>query len=189
MKKIELQNRLIEEIRKTKELISSEEINNYIYHTFYNSRFYSLLIFKKSQSKPFYFKAHETLEKLNSFLADHKIRVQDIVEKENQRKESIKKQQDTIQKGSILYASWGYEQTNINFYLVIERRKSTLVLQEIGQKRIYEHQDSGTCTPDTSFLKGEPFERRLTKYAGVKINDVYDASIYQGEKLYWSSYY
>lgn len=189
MTKLELQNKLIEEIKKTKELISSEEVNNYLYHTFYNSRFYCLLIFKKSQYKPIYFKPYEKLEKLNLFLADHKKRIEDIVENEKKRKEAIKKLQETIQKGSILYASWGYEQTNINFYLVVERKKSTLVLQEIGQNRTYEHQDSGTCTPNTSIIIGKPFERRLTKYAGVKINDVYDASIYQGKKLYWSSYY
>jgi hypothetical protein len=51
--------------------------------------------------------------------------------------------------------SWGYEQTNINFYLVVERKKSTLVLQEIGQNRTYEHQDSGTCTPNTSIIIGK----------------------------------
>jgi len=189
MTKLELQNRIIEEMKKTKVLVSSKEVNNYIYHTFHNSINYLLLIFKKSKSKPIYFKTYATLEKLGAFIDNHKRQVKEIVEKENQRKESIKKQQETIQKGSILYASWGYEQTNINFYLVVERKKSTLVLQEVGQNRAYEHQDSGTCTPDVSIIKGETFERRLTKYAGVKINDVYDASIYQGEKLYWSSYY
>ncbi|WP_454058938.1 hypothetical protein [Elizabethkingia ursingii] len=94
-----------------------------------------------------------------------------------------------IQKGTILYSDWGYEQTNINFYIVLERRNSKLILQEIGQKRTYDRQDSGTCIANPEKTIGDPFEKRLTKYSSVKIDEVRRATLYRGEKLYWSSYY
>ena len=38
--------------------------------------------------------------------------------------------------GKIFYSSWGYEQTNIDFYEVVEVSKSgkSLTLQQIGSK-------------------------------------------------------
>lgn len=32
---------------------------------------------------------------------------------------------DKIEKGAIMYSSWGYEQTNIDYYVVVRRTKST----------------------------------------------------------------
>lgn len=112
-----------------------------------------------------------------------------MVEKEEQRLVSVKENQEKIQKGTILYASWGYEQTNINFYLVLEKRNSILKLQEIRSNRTYERQDYGTCTPNTESTIGEPFEKRLSKYNSIRINSVYNASFYNGEKIHWSAWY
>ena len=48
-----------------------------------------------------------------------------------------------LQIGSILYTSWGYEQTNIDFYQVIELiGTSTVVLREIAQEKIWLAMDS-----------------------------------------------
>ena len=36
--------------------------------------------------------------------------------------------------GDMLYDSWGYEQTNINFYQVVEVGEKSVTIQEIGQR-------------------------------------------------------
>jgi hypothetical protein len=36
--------------------------------------------------------------------------------------------------GDILYSSWGYDQTNIDFYKVVRVSKSSVWIQQIGQK-------------------------------------------------------
>jgi hypothetical protein len=36
--------------------------------------------------------------------------------------------------GTILYTSWGYDQTNVDFYVVIQSNKSTLWINEISGK-------------------------------------------------------
>ena len=49
--------------------------------------------------------------------------IKEIIRKDHEKRtqyfEGKKKQIETIQEGTILYSDWGYEQTNINFFLVI----------------------------------------------------------------------
>ena len=92
-----------------------------------------------------------------------------------------------IQKDSILYSSWGWEQTNINFYKVLDRSGSKVILQELAPNKEFSCYDSGKCTPSEKLI-GEPFEKRLTKFASVNINSFESASLYNGDKLYFSTY-
>ena len=49
--------------------------------------------------------------------------------------------------GKIFYSSWGYEQTNIDFYKVVEVSKSgkTITLQQIGSQVV---EVNGYCSED-----------------------------------------
>jgi hypothetical protein len=96
--------------------------------------------------------------------------------------------------GDVLYSSWGYEQTNVDYYLVIELiGKASVMIVEIGQHRTYEGQDCGRCTPDTSKIIGEPMKKRVNGFR-VKIDNCASASKVNTvdgkyESTYWSSYY
>lgn len=102
---------------------------------------------------------------------------------------SCNEQKALIKVGSILYESWGYEQTNIDFLLVLSRSKDTVEVVRVGQFKTYDQQDSGSCTPNIKKHIGEPFKKRLSKYGSIKINSFSDATLYDGKPLYWSSYY
>lgn len=49
--------------------------------------------------------------------------------------------------GDFLYSSWGYDQTNREFYQVLEVRPTALLIQEVAQNRERTGYDSGTCSP------------------------------------------
>ncbi|AQX03696.1 hypothetical protein BBD32_19320 (plasmid) [Elizabethkingia anophelis] len=169
-------------------------INNFTYLdstiiTFEKDTYYYSLIFTGRKTKPTYFNRATAEDIREVGINNIKKIILDKYEKNLSFIESKKAISDTIQKGTILYSDWGYEQTNINFYLVLERKNSKLILQEIGQTRTYERQDSGTCIANPEIKKGEPFERRLTKYASININEVQTATIYNGKPLNWSSSY
>jgi hypothetical protein len=100
--------------------------------------------------------------------------------------------------GDVLYSSWGYEQTNIDYYLVIALKgKSSVVIQEIAAVKKYEtHSDRGTCTPDTNIKVGEPMTKRANGNR-IKLNSFSGATplefkVINGKKKYrshyWSSY-
>jgi hypothetical protein len=55
----------------------------------------------------------------------------------------------TFKVGDILYSSWGYDQTNVEFYQIIETTEKTVTFREICQSRSRDGQlaDSGICSP------------------------------------------
>lgn len=97
-----------------------------------------------------------------------------------------------LQIGSILYASWGYEQTNIDFYQVIDLiGTSTVVLREIAQEKITERNDAfcGKIKAKPNCFIDEPFRKRANEQGRVRMNSFSHASIWDGTPLYYSSYH
>ena len=90
---------------------------------------------------------------------------------------------------AILYSSWGYEQTNVDFYIIIARSGVCVTLQEIGCIREYDSRgDSGTCMPNKEIKIGEPFRKRINKYGNITLNSYSYASIYDGKPKCFSCY-
>lgn len=83
---------------------------------------------------------------------------------------------DAFEIGDILYCSWGYEQTNIDFYQVVDKRgKTTLVLREVNADRDYcPERMTGIKTPRVDDFYGEEEQRvRVSKDGYVKIQQRY----------------
>jgi len=64
-----------------------------------------------------------------------------------------------IEAGDIFYSSWGYEQTNIDFYQVTKVSDSMVTLRMIAQDAT-EHDMRGTCTPRPGEFIGNPIRRK-----------------------------
>ena len=105
----------------------------------------------------------------------------------------------TLEVGDVLSASWGYEQTNIDYYMVVGLiGKSTVEVVEIG-KHVEQGKISmtGTCSPDITKIIGKPIKRRANGDS-IKINSsVWPSKMepidtINGVKVYttssWSSY-
>ena len=111
-----------------------------------------------------------------------------------------------IKVGDVFYTSWGYEQTNINFFEVIALKgKTQVVIQEVNLKLKEESGVSG-MSRDVSFNKNEttPVEHSVfikdnkkgmtKKVSGTKESpylsmEFSNAHLYKGQKLYESWYY
>lgn len=117
------------------------------------------------------------------------------------RAEKAKPKARALAVGDVLKASWGYEQTNIDFFKVVALKGKTMVgLVEIGKmiQRDENNDLTGLCVPDVAAEKGEIFYRKADGKS-VKICDVFYASryddytevlgarVYKG--VYWSAYH
>lgn len=97
--------------------------------------------------------------------------------------------QHTLQVGDILKASWGYDQTNIDFYQVVELRgKSNVVIREIGQ----EHgsatgPDSWITMPRRDSFHGEPMVKRVQQGNSVRIASYANAYPWNGKAAHAST--
>ena len=65
--------------------------------------------------------------------------------------------------GKVFYSSWGYDQTNVNFYQVVALKgKKTVILQELNYDYTPMGDMSGTVTPILNSFKNEKtYERRI----------------------------
>ena len=106
----------------------------------------------------------------------------------------MKTQPRQLKPGHVLVASWGYEQTNVDYYQVTRLIGQTMVeLVEIGRKAVYDSAMSGQCQPDTTHITGSPI-RRKAKGTYVKINEVVSArkleyKEVEGKRIYPSHYF
>jgi hypothetical protein len=71
--------------------------------------------------------------------------------------------------GEILYDSWGWEQTNIDFYIVVKRSPSSVWLSPIGSKVEETGFMSGKAHPDTTKVGEEVIMRKINKWGGISI--------------------
>lgn len=151
----------------------------------------SAVIFDSPKSsKPRYNYYFNTLEDRQNFISKNKeIEAQNQEHKKKSEAEYNSKK-SLIKQGTILYADWGYEQTNIDFYIVLERKNDFVILQEIGQDKIYDYNfnDRGQCTPNKEILIGNPFRKKINKYARINLNSFSTARIYDNTPKYWSAY-
>jgi len=122
--------------------------------------------------------------------------MRDRSENQQQAEDRRKAKPRAIATGDILYAVWGWEQTNVNYYKVLELVGSqSVVVIEIGKITDYNHGSmSGTCLPDIENQIGKPFTRRVSQGDCIKVNSVTQASkldhtFEEGKKKYKSSYY
>lgn len=57
-------------------------------------------------------------------------------EMKEKRKKQRKEEKASVQVGDILYNSWGWEQTNIDFYQVVEVKGGQFTIQPIAASRV-----------------------------------------------------
>ena len=85
--------------------------------------------------------------------------------------------------GDIYMNSWGYDQTNIDFYKVIERKKSSATIVEIGKKCVYDDGPTTKVVPDPNIIVGAPMLKRIGQY-GFRINSFSSASKWNQKPMY-----
>ena len=104
-----------------------------------------------------------------------------------------------IKVGDILKDSWGYEQTNVEFYLVTKIISACKIeIVELGHIQVStESSMSGTVMPDTNRRIGEPLQKMVSqdsweKREGrwhVKINNSVSLTAWDGRPCFQSSWY
>lgn len=97
-----------------------------------------------------------------------------------------------IEVGTILVTSWGYDQTNREFFKVIDKKgKQTLIVQELEQISANTGNEpamTGKSLPDEAFAKNsKPYTIRVSFGDHVKIEGHY-ASVWDGRPVSWTAY-
>ncbi len=98
-----------------------------------------LKIYKGKKAKPYIWYVYQNEKQRKPTYEYYKKQAEQEFELDNRRKT----ENHNYKVGDIIYNSWGYEQTNIDFYQVVKTTKKTITIQRIAQK-----------TNETGFMSG-----------------------------------
>jgi hypothetical protein len=146
---------------------------------------------KQNPSFNFYFNC---IQKREDFIDEKKLNADKHQEWKDKRAAERKAFKPDVKVGDIYYSSWGYEQTNIDFYQVVKvSGKSTVELRQISQETVKDSEYSHGMACEVvavkdSFLSEETITKRVGQY-GINLNSYASASKWDGTPKYKSWYY
>ncbi|MFL8078257.1 hypothetical protein [Xanthomonas vasicola] len=121
-------------------------------------------------------------------IASFTTRRQQLADAQAERRAEAKRPH-TLTVGAVLVSSYGYEQTNVDFYEVVAVHNRTVTLRELVQERQDTGHMSGTTIPvPGQYKQGEPIRKRVNPRNGVKLSSSAYAHPWDGRPQYWSSY-
>lgn len=99
--------------------------------------------------------------------------------------------------GAILYDTWGWEQTNIDFYCIIDRKGEWITVQKM-KKDVVSEGPGTMCTTETPLILDEtdkPCRKKLKKFDGKESGFTFRdysgggwCSLWNGKAKYASHY-
>lgn len=95
---------------------------------------------------------------------------------------------ESLKPGVILSDSWGYEQTQVEFYQVVERKGSKVCIQEMGAVTVpgSEGRDCRRVMPGAAF---GPKIWKVVRGQSIKIESCIALTLWDGKSCYNSWYY
>lgn len=123
---------------------------------------FRLIAFQGTAGKPFAHYTFKTVEKRAAYMARLIESAKLTADYKAKRKAEVKKPR-ALEVGHILYTSWGYDQTNTDFYQVIALKGETMVLV----------QKMAASCDETGFMSGKtlPAEKLLGKPIACKVTN------------------
>ena len=94
---------------------------------------------------------------------------------------------DKLKVGDVYSTSWGYDQTNVEFYVITEVVGRVMVmLQEVGRNIVDERggPSADYVTPNLNDPRGAPMRKRLSPSGGFTISSCQYASPWDGSPKY-----
>lgn len=101
--------------------------------------------------------------------------------------EERRKFQHGFKVGDILYSSWGYDQTNVNFYQVTKLIGKMIEIREVASKVVREERGADYVVPVPNRFVGKALKKKPSGVGGrpsVKINSYMNAYPWDGKPKY-----
>ena len=96
-----------------------------------------------------------------------------------------------ISQGDYLVSTWGYDQTNVDFYYVTKISKGSAYIIPASQKIVEYGDTQGRVIPKEPNFNATPVRRKIKKYSGgeyIKLNTFSIARKWEGNPVWYSSY-
>ena len=153
---------------------------------------YTAMVFAGKRSKYDKYYGFKTAERRDEYVKQY---FEDIAASyESKKKYAEKKKamaaenQDKYEVGKILYSSWGYDQTNIDFYQIVKKTKSMITIQKIAKEYLdTKYESEELVKPVKNAFVGKEMKKRVGAY-GVSLNTYANASLWDGKPKYETAF-
>ena len=148
--------------------------------------------FIKKQVKPKFYIKFQTKESIKQYIDEfiHSEKAYFLQTKKfkEEQAEKTKALIKNIKVDDIFKCSWGYDQTNNDYYQVVKVNKKTATFRQIRSTKRWTHSMSGSERPDwNDFIEtAEPFTKVIK--ARIKLNSYSSMTKWDGEENYFSEY-
>lgn len=105
----------------------------------------------------------------------------------SEREEKKRTFKHTLKPGDVLYTSWGYDETHVDFYEVVEVRGKSVVVCPISKSTVSEGRGYDQVAPVPGDCRGEAMTKRVTESNSVKIEGHY-AGLWHGKPVHETSF-
>ena len=144
--------------------------------------------FSGKKSTPDFHFVFKTMDARNDYICKYENNIRAYNKAKEDRKDK-RMAPTTLKAGDILYASWGYEQTNIDFYEVTKViGKRTVEIREIACEVIDPEFDRGHKIPVPGKFIGKPEKKVVRNGDTISITSYASAYRYDGSPKYFSTY-
>ncbi len=161
-------------------------------HRWQENRKYYAKVWRGRAQKPYAYYVWPKAETREAWIEQQKQDADDRAQFKRELKEDRARRKAemvaAIGVGTVLHCSWGYDQTNCDFYEVIDKKGQTVTLRPIAGKDV--GPSSGMATrlqPQPGQFTGEAFKKRITEY-GVSFKHG-SARPVDPERSFYSSWY
>lgn len=99
--------------------------------------------------------------------------------------------QTKLQPGTVLRSMWGYDQTNIDYYQVVEvsASRKTVKIRPIAQRSVDgEQYMTGSCWPLADHFTGPAMVKRISQGDCVHLTSYSSASPWEPKADHWTAY-
>jgi len=106
------------------------------------------------------------------------------IQHKKERQEERRQFRHDLKVGTILYTSWGYDQTNIDFYQVVEAGEKSVVIREVAQKTVRQSRGADYVVAVPNKFTGPKMKKRVRPGNSVKIESYANARVWDGKPKY-----
>jgi|TARA_R110002020_G_scaffold417866_1_gene627120 hypothetical protein len=153
---------------------------------------YTAMVFAGKRSKYDKYYGFKTAERRDEYVKEY---FEDIAASYESKKEYAEKKkamatenQEKYKVGDVLVSSWGYDQTNIDFYQIVKKTKSMVTIQKIGKEYLdTKFASEELVKPVKNAFIGKEIKKKVGAY-GVSLNTYADASLWDGQPQYQTAY-
>ena len=146
----------------------SEEYKGYEFQTWTDEKLDRpfLCVYKGKSGKAVSYYFYRKLEQRQDAVDRFKAQADSHEEYVTKKKEALKNLVNVAKVGDILESSWGYDQTNVDFYEVVGRTPKSVKIEEIGQTLV---ENTGYLSenviPNRKWRSGKIMTKRIQSYS------------------------